>query len=162
MSTPIHPLWQVPNVLMIRLFVAVFILSMSPLAVMAQGVSGAGTIFRTDGTKGYFLIGSFNSQASCQEKVFKMIEYLKDQAHLVGENLTYRIQGCDAEFQKGTVYNDLKEISGLKHYMLLHPNFRMLIVSPGGGDAEQNTCSELTGYFQSLLGQNVVCVPPKL
>jgi len=156
-----HPTWHSTRILLRGSVLAAFILVMSPLTALAQGISGAGTIFRTDGTRGYFLVGSFNTQATCQERVFKLIEYLKDQAQLVGESLTYRLHGCGTEFQAGTVYNDLKKISGLKHYMLLHPNFRMLIVSPGGRDAEKNTCAELTGYFQNLLGENVVCVPPR-
>jgi hypothetical protein len=97
--------------LLIGRFLVMLMVFMASSAVMAQGITGAGTIFRTDGTKGHFLVGSFNSEAACQEKVLKVIEYLKDQAQWAGENLTYRIHGCGTEFQKGTVYNDLKNIS---------------------------------------------------
>ena len=160
MSTHINPVRHYMKALLIGRFLVVLMVFMASSAVMAQGITGAGTIFRTDGTKGHFLVGSFNSEAACQEKVLKVIEYLKDQAQWAGESLTYRIHGCGTEFQKGTVYNDLKNISGMKHYILMHPNFRMMIVSPQGKAAEENICSELTGYFKNLLGKKAVCIPP--
>jgi len=160
MSKPITPVRQFTKALLIGLFLVVLLLFVSPAAVMAQGISGAGTVFRTDGTKGHFLVGSFNTETACREKVLKIVEYLKSQAQLAGENLTYRIHGCGTEFQKGTVYNDLQHFSGVKHYILFHPNFRMLIDSPQGKAAEQNICSELTGIFQSLLGEKALCIPP--
>lgn len=161
MSTSINLVRQFTKALLIGRFLVVFMLLMPSSTVMAQGISGAGTIFRTDGTKGHFLVGSFNTEAACRDKVFKIIEYLKNQAQWVGENLTYRIHGCGTKFQKGTVYNDLQHFSGVKHYILLHPNFRMLIDSPQGKAAEKNICSELTGYFQSLLGETAVCISPR-
>lgn len=160
MSTSVNRVRKVMKALLIGRFLVVCMMLMSSSVVLAQGISGAGTVFRTDGTKGHFIVGSFNTEAACREKVLNIIEYLKDQAQWVGESLTYRIHGCGSDFQKGTVYGDLKHFSGVKHYILLHPNFRMLIDSPRGMAAEQNICSELTGVFQNLLGEKAVCVPP--
>lgn len=141
-------------------FLAV-LLFMTSSAVMAQGISGAGTVFRPDGTKGHFLVGSFNTEAACRERVVKIFEYLRDQAQWVGEDITYRIYGCGTAFPKGTIFHDLKNLNGVKNYILFHPNFRMMIDSPRGKAAERDICTNLTGFFQSLLGEKAVCIAPR-
>ncbi len=126
----------------------------------AQTINGAGTVIRSDGTKGHFIVGTFDTIEECRENVFKMVEMITGQARWVGQRFTYKLEECVENFRKGTIFEALAKLSGLENYTLIHPHFRLTILSPDGKKEEQELCEVLAGYFRSLLGGRALCAAP--
>ncbi|MBF0447907.1 MAG: hypothetical protein HQL67_06875 [Magnetococcales bacterium] len=128
----------------------------------AESFMGSGMITRSDGMKGYFIVGAYNSREKCDTQLEKLFDHLLKSGNWFTNRLSGHVNPCLKQFDQSSYFHDLHVGLPVKHTMLFHPSLRVLIVSPQSkADAENELCADLKQVVEYGLKLQSECVPAK-
>ena len=122
---------------------------------------GFGQFSRSDSLLMFFVIGTMKDRDQCKSSIDALFTDFADGSSKAGHTAKADFAACDKTVPSGTEYDALRNRAPTQHYILFHPNLRVMIVHPRGSlDYERATCEMIRGQLFSRLGIEAKCDAP--